>query len=309
MRSRVFNSGTSEWSGLVETTYIVASAPSAANLVISEIHYHPPDVQGAADYLEITNIAAAPVLIGGTKFTDGITYTFPANLTLPPAGRCLLVENTSLFSAAHPSVPGGVFIGAYSGGLSNGGERLLYQDASNATIKDFSFDDVNPWPLPPDGAGPSLVLIAPHTNPGPSLASNWRASSVNGGTPGSAEPPMIDWLALHGIANSTGLGDNDGDGLADLLEYALGTSPSIGNSHGMTVGSIVASGDIYMTLIVTRPAGITDVAYQAEASTGLTSWTNAILVSTTGTTMVWRHPTPRASDQRQFMRLKVTRLP
>lgn len=309
VRSRVFNSGTSEWSGLVETTYIVASAASPANLVISEIHYHPPDVQGAADFLEITNVAATPVLIGGTKFTDGITYTFPANLTLPPGGRCLLVENTALFSTAHPGVPGDVFIGVYSGGLSNGGERLLYQDASNVTIKDFSFDDVNPWPLPPDGAGPSLVLIAPHTNPDSSLASNWRSSSANGGTPGAAEPPMIDWLALHSVANTTGLGDNDGDGLADLIEYALGTSPNVGNPHGMSVGSTVASGDTYMTLIVPRPAGITDVVYQAEASTGLTSWTNAILVSTTSTTMTWRHPTPRASDQRQFMRLKVTRLP
>jgi hypothetical protein len=302
----VHNSSTGEWSALTETAHIVATAASSARLAITELHYNPSAAQGAMEYLEIMNISAQPVLIGGTKFTLGITFIFPDNLVLQPGGRAVITENTVAFGASFPSITPA---GQYSGNLSNSGEALTWTDAANVVIKSFAFDDFAPWPLPPDGAGPSLVLIAPQSNPDPGLASSWRSSSVDGGTPGAAEPPMIDWLAANGIANTTGLGDKDGDGLADLLEYAIGTSPNAPSTHGMSVGSVVASGDTYMTLVVSRPAGITDVAYQAEASTGLTSWTNAILVGATSTTMTWRHPSPRAGDQRQFMRLKVIRLP
>jgi len=314
VKARVFDSATSEWSGLVEQTYLVASLPSAANLVISELHYNPAEAQGAAEYVEIMNISGGNVLIGGTKFTLGITYTFPANLLLAPGGRCLIVENTAVFAAAYPSVPAVLVVGQYSGSLSNGGEQLTYRDASNLIIKDFTYDDAAPWPLPPDGNGPSLVLIRPETNPAHGLAANWRSSLATGGGPGLADGVRLaTWLGSYGIGNAAGFGDFDGDGLVDFLEYALGLNPALSNGDGTTTGTLNVSGQDYMTLTVTRPLGRDDVVtFQAEACTTLSDWEPAVLVSATvnvgGTeTLVYRHPSPKVEDLSQFMRFKAVK--
>ncbi len=312
VRARIYDSSTSQWGGLVENIYTIAVPATAANLVVSELYYNPPAAQGAAEYLEILNIGPDTVMVGGTKFTVGITYTFPANLTLPPGGRAVIVESSTTFSNLFPGV---TITGQYSGNLSNGGERLLWQTASNATIKDFTYDDEGAWPLPPDGQGPSLVLVNPTANPNHGLATNWRSSSVHGGTPGYAEPPWIDWLFIHQITDPTGQGDEDGDGLKDLVEYALGLPPKAASLSGLEASFFTVNEIEYLFLVVHRPLSVTDISYQAEASTSLDGWGNATLTATFQNlipgmeTQYWRHPNPRATDPRQFMRLRVTRTP
>ena len=64
-----------------------------------------------------------------------------------------------------------------------------------------------------DGEGRSLVLIAPGSESDPDEAGSWRASVAREGNPGSTD-------ALLPPANP--LGDEDGNGVADLLDYALG---------------------------------------------------------------------------------------
>lgn len=314
VKARVFNSATNAWSGIVENVYLVASPASAANLVISELHYNPTTAQGLAEFVEITNISNGNVLIGKTKFTAGIIYTFPDNLILPAGGRCLIVENSAIFAAQYPSVPVDRVIGQYSNTLSNGGEQITYTDAANVIIKDFVYDDVAPWPLPPDGAGPSLVLIKPETNPAHGTVTNWRSSGTNGGSPGSDDGVRLaSWFTANGILDTTGLGDKDKDGHQDLIEYALGLNPSAYNSNGLTTGTANVAGQDYMTLVFTNPIGRDDVSYQAQAGTGLETWANAILLSNTPNfvtgveTQVWRHTTPKSESNRQFLRLKVAR--
>jgi hypothetical protein len=80
-------------------------------------------------------------------------------------------------------------------------------------ISEVRWDDVNPWPLRPDGEGPSLTLIAPERNPDPSNPLHWRPSTVTGGTPG-----FTDATTFSGDP----LADADGDGLPNLAAYALG---------------------------------------------------------------------------------------
>lgn len=312
VRARIYDSTSSQWGGLVEQTYTIAVSATASNLVVSELYYNPPTAQGAAEYLEILNISSDTVLIGGSKFTVGITYTFPANLTLPPGGRAIIVESSTVFATLFPGV---TITGQYSGNLSNGGERLLWQTAANATLKDFTYDDEGAWPLAPDGNGPSLVLINPSTHPNHSLPASWRASGIHGGTPGYAEPPLIDWLITQTITDPTGQGDQDNDGLPDLIEYALGLNPNTANPSGLVSGFSTVGDEEYMTLVVNRPLAVTDVIYQGEASTGLIAWGNAVLVGSidhpaTGLqTQVWRHPAPKNTNDQQFMRLKVTHQP
>ena len=316
VRARIYDSGTSQWSGLVENTYLIATLPSSANLTISELHYNPPTAQGAAEFIEIMNISSDYVLTGGTKFINGVTFTFPSNTTLAPGERCLLVENQATFTTQYPAVPLAQIAGTYAGSLNNGGERLTYVDASNAVIKDFSYGDSSPWPSEPDGNGPSLVLINPRSNPNLSQAANWRSSRGNYGTPlGEDNTSISDWFVTHGITETSGLSDSDNDGLEDLLEYALDLNPNLRDETATNFGTVTIGLQNYITITFLRGIGHDDLIYSPEASSALGSWAPAVLVSRTpnfsnGTeALTYRHPNPASADERQFLRLRVTRQP
>ena len=101
--------------------------------------------------------------------------------------------------------------------LNNGSDRIKLEDATNSTIRDFSYDDDAPWPLEADGAGFSLVLINPESIPDHGDPASWRASTTTGGNPGTS-----DAVSFTGNAGD----DLDDDGIAALLEHAFGSSDS-----------------------------------------------------------------------------------
>ena len=76
----------------------------------------------------------------------------------------------------------------------------------------------------------------------------------------------------------------------------------------VNVGGVVSD---YLTLTYTRAIGRDDASYSVEASTDLSGWVLAIIVGSptfngNGTeTLVYRHPNPKASDARQFLRLRI----
>lgn len=317
VRARVFNSATSEWSPLMEATYIVGASPgSAANLVISKLHYNPSVTVANAEYLEIMNVSAGTVNLTNCRFTLGITFTFPDAYLLPAGGRCLLVENTAAFNAAFPGLSASI-AGQYSGNLSNGGERLTFVANNNSIIRDFTYDDVSPWPEEADGEGPALVLIRPETNPDHSLAANWRASTINGGAPTQADSySFARWDDDNEVEDEEGDSDDDGDGLPNLLEYTLGKNPHAHDDDGINVSSTDVVSLPYMTFTLTRPMGRDDVQFSVECSATLTgTWTTAVLVSRTANyatgmfTEVWRNPDTSDGAERQFMRAKAVKMP
>ena len=131
VKARVFDSASGQWSGLTEQVYLVAIPPTSSNLVISELHYNPTALETGTEFIEIMNVSSSNVVLAGSKFTLGVTFTFPANTTLPPGGRAVIVEDPVIFSTRYPTVPINRILGQYSGSLSNGGERLLFQDSAN----------------------------------------------------------------------------------------------------------------------------------------------------------------------------------
>jgi hypothetical protein len=164
-------------------------AASAANLVLSEVHYHPADPDGnTLEFIELQNIGPRTVDCTGCNFTAEIEFSFPANYSIPSGGYALIVQNTSAFTTRYGS--GLPIAGEWSAlkKLSNGGDHITLLDRGAAPIKDFSYDDIAPWPTTPDGLGNTLVLVSPTSNPEHSLAINWRASTNAGGSPGSADP-------------------------------------------------------------------------------------------------------------------------
>jgi hypothetical protein len=77
-----------------------------------------------------------------------------------------------------------LFNGVYTGSnLSNGGEQIAVKQPLGVVLFDFTYK-VAPWPLQPDGQGPSLEVINPLGNPND--PTNWRALTVSGETPGRA---------------------------------------------------------------------------------------------------------------------------
>jgi hypothetical protein len=156
----------------------------------------------------VMNISAQPVDLTGAQFDRGIQFAFAAGTVLGPGERAIVAASAADFTG--PRV-----LGSYGPGsaLDNGGEHLRLRAWDGTVIKEFIWDDVSPWPELPDGEGPSLTLVRPHTNPDPALPQNWRISVQNGGTPGGTDTVQF---------TGDPLADDDGDGVSNFLSYALG---------------------------------------------------------------------------------------
>lgn len=200
---------------------------SEANLVVSEIMYHPAapsELEKAAgftnqddfEWLELQNISGKQVNLFESSFLAGIGFDFRGadRVTLGPEEVILLVSNKEAFKLRYGD--GLPVAGSYSGRLDNNGEDLLLSDFSQSIIKAFSYQDTSPWPEEADGQGFSLELVSPFANSDHNKATSWTASLAVGGTPG---------VGIGG-APPAGGNDSDGDNVPDEVEIAMGTDPA-----------------------------------------------------------------------------------
>ncbi|MEI7900689.1 MAG: choice-of-anchor J domain-containing protein, partial [bacterium] len=116
-------------------------------------------------------------------------------------------------------------------------------------------------------------------------------------------------IAAGGIA---GAGDDpDGDGIANLLEYAMGLNPRLYGTAGVPVGGVW---NRFLTLNYRQNKQATDLVYAVEACTNLTAggWaTNNLTEIARADSNLWwsvttRHNVPVTNAPSRFMRLKVT---
>ena len=151
------------------------------SIVISEIHYNPSaDLQGDDDiyeFIELLSMEESRVNISGYQFTSGIQFTFPQGTYIDP-GENIVIARTS---GTYANKGFQVFQNA-GGRLDNSGEELCLADSLGMIVDLVDYDDHIPWPVKPDGKGPSLELISPDLDN--NKASAWRASETTGGTPG-----------------------------------------------------------------------------------------------------------------------------
>ena len=338
VKARLYNAGA--WSPLTTSTFIVnAVSASAANLVVSELMYGPVDASNAEigagysttdfEYIELLNVSAGNVDLSNVAFTEGVLFNFgtsnPVILTVPPGGRVVVAGGTNAFLARYGNNPAVKLAGAFSGNLSNSGERVTLVDATGATIAQFTYGISEPWPVdaaggvydngaPPQliGGGYSLVLNNPAAGAAYDNASNWRSSAQVGGTPG-----LSSGSAFSGLAN----GDTDGDGLSDFFEFATGSNMNSAASRNLpqvTVSpfSLIIGTDNYMRFDYRRNLAADGVNFTVQYSENLTSWAGDSSVVTyagahnngDGTaTVTWRSTLPVGPDRpRRFMRLLVS---
>ena len=265
-------------------------AASAANVVISEIHYHPKDPSGAefnagygdADdfqFVELHNISAAAVELAGCSFPQGLTFNFTASTVLPPGGTFVLARNAAAFSMRYGFAPGGTFIGR----LSHADETVTLIGATSATIETFRYEDNNPWPASADGLGYSLQLIRPRTNPDAALPQNWTSSAAIGGSPGTVEDiTYAAWLAQFPALTLTApIDDEDRDGLNNAIEYAMRTNPLIPNTAATSAAiqpiTVLGVTSNYFTHTFRRHIGATSATWTPQFSPDLSTWQPADL--------------------------------
>ena len=204
-----------------------APITSSQSIRITEFNYNPGGA--GAEFVELLNIGSTVVDLQGFGFVEGITFEFPdaSSSLIEPNERVVIAQSISDFVAAYGNdIPvAGQFA---AGSLSNGGERLILFDNAGDVVHDFVYDDVAPWSPLADGLGRSLEIVDMEGNY--SDGTNWTASDVVGGTPGSGDTAMpgdfngdgsLDCADINSLTTEAASGNNsssfdlDGDGLVN----------------------------------------------------------------------------------------------
>ena len=156
----------------------VNSDPLPADIVITEIHYHPSSGTDY-EYVELYNRSGASI----TLMTEVTTYTsetnsitewvawrlegtgfeFPSNTTIAADEYVIVAKDPTKYTSASCAV-----YGPYDGKLSNGGEEIEIQmpgdqeygkDRYWIPIEKVDYDDAAPWYVSADGDGDSLQRL------------------------------------------------------------------------------------------------------------------------------------------------------
>jgi hypothetical protein len=310
--------------------------PKVGPIVISEIMYHPPDLNGTNDdtineYIELRNISSTnqPLYHPGFptnswRLRDAVSFTFPPGASMAPNGLLLVVPfdpaDTAQLNAfrAHYGVSVSAAIyGPWSGQLANNSEsvELVKPDAPQLApdpdagfvpyvlVDKVKYSDVFPWPVA-DGNGLSLQRLAPDEYGNDPI--NWTAATPTPGPPGTGGDTDGDgmpdaWESQYGLnplVNDAN-GDLDGDGMSNLQEYLAGTIPN-------DPASVLELQIISISPKILQFTAVADRAYVVEYKNTLDAATWTTLASIpAGPGGVAQVPDPTPHPVARFYRLRI----
>jgi len=192
-------------------TYTGAPSDQQRYLRITEFMYDPRDPpsgpyeDGHFEYIELKNTSSNTLDLTDVHVSVGIQFAFTNGVTnLGPGELLVLARNPEAFATRYDTNSITV-VGPYEGRLSNNGEELKLEDASNETILAFNYSDG--WCTNTDGHGYSLTIVDPEGDYDTWGASNrWRSSAVFDGSSGwddrEARKIRKEWEDLKVAAES-----------------------------------------------------------------------------------------------------------
>ncbi len=321
------------WGHWSDPIQFVAGVPDIAalaqNLMITEIMYNPPEPNASEglvslnnndfEYIELKNVGAAQIDLTNVRFTKGIDFDIAPGTTLDPGAFALIVKNVAAFEARYGT--GLPIIGTFGAdNLSNDGEQLKLSYGLGTPIHELIYSTIAPWPIAAAGSGSSLVLIDPSSDPNLAFGENWRASYGHG-SPGADD--VLDyetWRVANSLSGGPG-GDDDADGVANLLELYLAgnpqaTDPDILPQPGVQSIDVGGSVEAWFTLTFRTQPAAAGIESHVEFTDDLAVWPKigAVLVSSTpnadGTvTETWRPDVPQSTFPQLFGRLRLVPQP
>ena len=271
----------SQWSPLIDVTFITAAPASKTNLAITELFYNPPGPSEATEFVELMNTSDGPVSLLDVAFTEGIAFRFPDLLVLAPGERVLVVADPTEFALAFGT--GLPVVGTYTGQLRNSGETITLVGPGNRTIASIAYGEGPPWPASADADGHSLTLVAPHSAPDSSQPASWRASLEVGGTPGGSDASTFDGSTPEELLAYAFDGGGNLDAAVRLLEVGGASAP-------------------YLVVTATTRLTADDIHFDVQFSPDLETWSTATAVylgnldSASPGTRSWRAPIPASGD-------------
>lgn len=129
------------------------------SVLVSEVMYKSAATHPSSDWFELFNPGTQPLDASNWRVSDeaGNTYIIPAGETLGAGQRRAVAQDLSLFSQIHPLVSN--TIGPSGIALSSNLESIFISDALGNLLFSVCFDGNAPWPIQPNGTGPSLEML------------------------------------------------------------------------------------------------------------------------------------------------------
>jgi hypothetical protein len=226
------------------------------------------------------------VALTNTASTTAYTLTYGGNLNLDFGATAANGDYTLFTTGANITRTGSfsavALTGTYSGSLTASGTTW----SGTVGGKTFSFEETT-----------GVLTVSGGVTP----LEAWRSANFPGST------------ATTG--NGADTADYDGDGLANLLEYATDTDPVLTNtkakvaSPSLVVASTVTNvGGTFLTLSYPKNPAATDVTYTVQATNdlGVTFTTGGGSTSVSGNSVTYTDNVPLSStNARRFLRIQV----
>lgn len=238
---------------------------TVAPIAITEFMYNQPGLD-TLEFIELYHYGNVSAQLGGYRFASGINYTFPT-MTMMPGDYMVLALNEAAVDAFFgiDAVEWG------SGSLNNSGETLEIVNTLGDMIDFIDYIDGNPWPIEPDGTGPSVEICDPTADNSNGL--NWQAAVNMAGifagdtiwaSPGRAncQPTGIESRAASAEIS---LYPNPSSGLFTLSMTENRTlSVSVFNHIGQVVVQKTMDGQPTTIDLVNMPSGVYVVQVSSE---------------------------------------------
>lgn len=228
----------------------------ASDQTVSRAGWYIDDIQLSSDY-QCCN-STDPIV--NLSATDGSAEEYDSSnqASVTASSQDPVSQNTAVAYTVSGSASSGADFVALSGiatiSASNNSVVIPIQAISDSIVE-----------------GEETVIITLQTS----------ANYIRGNTPSASisiqDTPVDGWKKTNFGSNTQNIGDNDdfdGDGIANLLEYAFATnpiSPSLSPASQVTL----KNGQTVLSLEFTEQTGLSDIVYIAETSTTLqaNSWT------------------------------------